>query len=45
MYMVGSSVTGPRRLLIVGDVALSRSLMRMVLTRLGYSVTCLASGQ
>lgn len=45
MYMVGSSVMGPRRLLIVGDVALSRSLMRMVLTRLGYSVTCLASGQ
>lgn len=35
----------PRRLLIVGDVALSRGLMRMVLSRLGYVVTCVASGQ
>ncbi|MEK0081756.1 response regulator [Benzoatithermus flavus] len=35
----------PRRLLIVGDVALSRSLMRMVLSRLDYVVTCVASAQ
>jgi CheY-like chemotaxis protein len=34
-----------RRLLIVGDMALSRGLMRMVLSRLGYVVTCVASGQ
>lgn len=32
-----------RRILIVGDPALSRGLMKMVLTRLGYVVTC-ASG-
>lgn len=42
--MVGSSVSGPRRVMIVGDVALSRTLMKMVLTRLGYVVTCVASG-
>lgn len=41
----GYSPPPPRRLLIVGDVALSRSLMRMVLTRLGYVVTCVATGQ
>lgn len=41
----GFGPAGARRLLIVGDVALSRSLMRMVLSRLGYSVTCLATGQ
>jgi CheY-like chemotaxis protein len=34
-----------RRLLIVGDMALSRGLMRMVLSRLGYVVTCVASGE
>lgn len=46
MSMTGLSRTMPRRrLLIVGDVALSRSLMRMVLSRLGYVVTCVASGQ
>ena len=45
MYTISSSVTRPRRLLIVGDVALSRSLMHMVLSRLGYDVTCLANGQ
>lgn len=43
-FMVGS-VMRPRRLLIVGDLALSRLLIRMVLTRLGYTVTCVASGQ
>jgi CheY-like chemotaxis protein len=45
MSMTGLGRTMPRRLLIVGDVALSRSLMRMVLSRLGYVVTCVASGQ
>jgi two-component system, sensor histidine kinase and response regulator len=34
-----------RRLLIVGDPALSRGLMKMVLSRLGYVVTCVVSGQ
>lgn len=33
-----------RRLLIVGDPALSRGLMRMVLSRLGYVVSVVASG-
>jgi CheY-like chemotaxis protein len=32
-----------RRILIVGDPALSRSLMRMVLGRLDYVVTCVAT--
>jgi CheY-like chemotaxis protein len=45
MDALGYRPLPPRRLLIVGDVALSRSLMKMVLTRLGYVVTCLASGQ
>jgi CheY-like chemotaxis protein len=35
----------PRRLLIVGDPALSRGLMRMVLSRLDYVVTCVGSAQ
>lgn len=35
----------PGRLLIVGDLALSRGLMRMVLTRLGYMVSCVGSAQ
>ena len=43
--MVGGSVLGTRRLLIAGDVALSRSLIDMVLSRLGYTVTCVACGQ
>jgi CheY-like chemotaxis protein len=45
--MRGSAGTAApsRRLLIVGDMALSRGLMRMVLSRLGYVVTCVASGQ
>jgi CheY-like chemotaxis protein/HPt (histidine-containing phosphotransfer) domain-containing protein len=34
----------PRRLLIVGDLALSRGLMKMVLSRLGYVVTCVGTG-
>ena len=34
-----------RRLLIVGDPALSRGLMKMVLSRLGYVVTCVVTGQ
>ena len=34
-----------RWLLIVGDPALSRGLMKMVLSRLGYVVTCAASAQ
>jgi CheY-like chemotaxis protein/HPt (histidine-containing phosphotransfer) domain-containing protein len=34
----------PRRLLIVGDPALSRGLMKMVLSRLGYVVTCVVTG-
>ncbi|MCS6779319.1 MAG: response regulator [Geminicoccaceae bacterium] len=33
-----------RRLLIVGDPALSRGLMRMVLSRLGYVVSVVSSG-
>lgn len=36
---------GSRRLLIVGDPALSRGLMAMVLSRLDYSVTCVGGGQ
>jgi CheY-like chemotaxis protein len=39
----GSPVT--RRILIVGDLSLSRGLMRMVLSRLDYLVTCVASGE
>src|SRR3954463_15569854 len=42
---LGSSAMMPRRLLIVGDPALSRGLMKMVLSRLGYVVTCVVSGQ
>jgi CheY-like chemotaxis protein len=42
---LGSSATAPRRLLIVGDPALSRGLMKMVLSRLGYVVTCVVSAQ
>jgi CheY-like chemotaxis protein len=34
----------PRHLLIVGDPALSPGLMRMVLSRLGYVVTCVGTG-
>lgn len=40
----GSSAMAPRRLLIVGDPALSRGLMKMVLSRLGYVVTCVTTG-
>src|SRR4051812_35130821 len=42
---LGSSAMMPRRLLIVGDPALSRGLMKMVLSRLGYVVTCVVTGQ
>ena len=42
---LGSSAIPPRRLLIVGDPALSRGLMKMVLTRLGYVVTCVVTGR
>lgn len=40
-----SSAIPPRRLLIVGDPALSRGLMKMVLSRLGYVVTCVVTGR
>ena len=40
----GGGAMAPRRLLIVGDPALSRGLMRMVLSRLGYVVTCVDYG-
>ena len=33
-----------RPILIAGDLALSRGLMRMLLTRLGYVVTCVGTG-
>jgi CheY-like chemotaxis protein/HPt (histidine-containing phosphotransfer) domain-containing protein len=42
---LGSSAIVTRRLLIVGDPALSRGLMKMVLSRLGYVVTCVVTGQ
>lgn len=42
---LASSAIPPRRLLIVGDPALSRGLMKMVLSRLGYVVTCVVSGR
>src|SRR3954447_11926081 len=42
---LGGSAMMPRRLLIVGDPALSRGLMKMVLSRLGYVVTCIVTGQ
>ena len=42
---LGSSAIPPRRLLIVGDPALSRGLMKMVLSRLGYVVTCVVTGR
>lgn len=42
---LGSGAIMPRRLLIVGDPALSRGLMKMVLSRLGYVVTCVVTGQ
>jgi CheY-like chemotaxis protein len=45
MAMTGLPLPPPRRLLIIGDVALSRALMRMVLSRLGYVVTCVASAR
>jgi CheY-like chemotaxis protein len=38
-------MSAARRVLIVGDPALSRSLMRMVLGRLDYVVTCAASAR
>lgn len=44
MNLAGSAIA-TRRLLIVGDPALSRGLMKMVLSRLGYVVTCVVSGQ
>lgn len=37
-----AAVTAAGRVLIVGDPALSRGLMRMVLSRLGYVVVCVA---
>ena len=40
-----SQAIATRRLLIVGDPALSRGLMKMVLSRLGYMVTCAVSAQ
>ena len=40
----GSTAMAPRRLLIIGDPALSRGLMKMVLSRLGYVVTCVTTG-
>jgi CheY-like chemotaxis protein len=42
---LGSQRIATRRLLIVGGPALSRGLMKMVLSRLGYVVTCMASAQ
>ncbi len=42
---LGSHAIATRRLLIVGDPALSRGLMKMVLSRLGYVVTCVASAR
>jgi CheY-like chemotaxis protein len=42
---LASGAIPPRRLLIVGDPALSRGLMKMVLSRLGYVVTCVVTGQ
>ena len=42
---LGSGAMATRRLLIVGDPALSRGLMKMVLSRLGYVVTCVVTGQ
>jgi len=41
----GSSSAAARRILIVGDPALSRGLIRMVLGRLGYVVSCVADGR
>jgi DNA-binding response OmpR family regulator len=34
-----------RRVLVVGDLALSRGLIRMVLSRLGYEVSCVGSAR
>ena len=45
MSTTGIGASAPRRLLIVGDLALSRGLMQMVLTRLGYTVSCVGSAQ
>jgi two-component system sensor histidine kinase/response regulator len=42
---LASSAFPPRRLLIVGDPALSRGLMKMVLSRLGYVVTCVVTAR
>ena len=45
MSDIATRQRGPaRRLLIVGDPALSRGLMKMVLSRLDYVVTCVATG-
>jgi CheY-like chemotaxis protein/HPt (histidine-containing phosphotransfer) domain-containing protein len=44
MGSLGNYAMAPRRLLIVGDPALSRGLMKMVLSRLGYVVTCVTTG-
>ena len=44
MGIQDTGAMAPRRLLIVGDPALSRGLMRMVLSRLGYVVTCVNTG-
>ena len=40
-----SNRANARRILIVGDPALSRTLMKMVLARLGYVVTCAANAR
>jgi CheY-like chemotaxis protein len=40
-----TTVAAARRILIVGDLALSRGLIRMVLGRLGYVVSCVADGR
>lgn len=45
MSHAASGPCAPRHLLIVGDPASSRGLMTMVLGRLGYLVTCVASGR
>lgn len=45
MSDLSARANAARRILIVGDPALSRSLMKMVLGRLGYVVTCAASGR
>ena len=40
-----TTAAAARRILIVGDLALSRGLIRMVLGRLSYVVSCVADGR